>query len=437
MAKVRAAVERQNRERESELAEKQQAQEQRRRSIGYPQAQLPAKRQSLGAPLPPQQNMQGGKFDANFSPGQMVQKRAAGRMSSPPVMQQQQMPPQMQEQQQQRRMSIGHPQQMSSQMNQQQPSQPLQQQQMYQQQQGQPQQQQMYATVPGQPQQQQQEMYASVPVQQQQQQMYPPANAQSQQIIQQPPPPHPPANAQSQQIIQQPPPPHPPPMQMISPEQMQQGHLQPMQHRHSHQQQGQLPPQQQQQQQQQQGGQQQGRPSQNQQQQNNHRQSNQLQMQQLPRQVPPKSREWSAAPITYLPVKITCSRKTITPCLRVLVFEGFHSQQFCGEYHMVDGARVLGKSTFWRRPNLDVFVHHYPYTYARAAISMRSDYEAANGPDHDPLCYQVESTSVWMEKVTLNEIETIALSGFQKSALNGTYVRDRRNGQPVEIQGNP
>jgi len=104
---------------------------------------------------------------------------------------------------------------------------------------------------------------------------------------------------------------------------------------------------------------------------------------------------------------------------------------------MVDGARVLGKSTFWRRPNLDVFVHHYPYTYARAAISMRSDYEAANGPDHDPLCYQVESTSVWMEKVTLNEIETIALSGFQKSALNGTYVRDRRNGQPVEIQGNP
>jgi len=104
---------------------------------------------------------------------------------------------------------------------------------------------------------------------------------------------------------------------------------------------------------------------------------------------------------------------------------------------MVDGARVQGKCTFWRRPNLDVFMHSYPCIYASCAISIRADFDAANGPDHDPICFQIESNGVWLEKIKLREIGTITLSGFKRAAINGVYVRETINGKPVEVQGNP
>jgi len=128
--------------------------------------------------------------------------------------------------------------------------------------------------------------------------------------------------------------------------------------------------------------------------------------------------------ITYIPAPVCVSVKTISPTLNGIATEGFHNPQFNGEYHTVAGCRVQKKGTFWRRPNLDVFMHSYPYIEDGAflAVSLRNEFDKANGTDHEPQAFQLDESKVWMEVVRLNEVKSISVKGFEKEDLNDEYT---------------
>lgn len=135
----------------------------------------------------------------------------------------------------------------------------------------------------------------------------------------------------------------------------------------------------------------------------------------------------------WIPSTVQVHPKELSPTLHGLLVEGFHDPQFNGDYHCVAGAKVQGGVTFWRRPNLDVFLHGYPPLGAFAAVSLRSDYDKANGSNHEPRAYQLRKHQVWIESVVPTQMKSISVEGFDRQQLNGEY--NLREG--VLVQGSP